>query len=110
MSVVLPGPVDLTDVEEAVGATFYGRGVEYARRNQVLRMRWEGADAALHGSVVGKGGLYQTSAYFVDEDAEFVFEQGECSCPVGFNCKHVVALVIAAVERGRPHRLVSRSR
>ncbi|HEY2699292.1 MAG TPA: DEAD/DEAH box helicase [Pseudonocardiaceae bacterium] len=101
MSTVVPGPVDLVAVEEVVGATFYDRGVDYARRNQVLRMRWNHADVALHGSVIGKGGLYETSAYFVDDDDEFVFEQGECGCPVGFNCKHVAALVIAAVDRGQ---------
>ncbi len=101
MSSAVPGSVDLAGVEEAVGATFYDRGASYARRNRVLRMRWKQADVALYGTVVGNGGLYETSAYFVDYDDNFAFEQGECSCPVGFNCKHVAALVIAAVKRAQ---------
>jgi hypothetical protein len=42
-----------------------------------------------------------------------VFDDGECSCPVGYNCKHVAAIVMAAVD-GRapggsvPGRLASR--
>ena len=102
MSSVLPGSIDLADVEDAVSTTFYDRGADYARRNQVLRIRWDQADLALHGSVVGKGGLYETSVYFEDDDEELVFEQGQCTCPVGFNCKHVAALVIAAADRPRP--------
>ncbi|HEV3359535.1 MAG TPA: DEAD/DEAH box helicase [Pseudonocardiaceae bacterium] len=101
MPPVVPGPVDLANVEEAVSTTFYDRGVDYARRNQVLRMRWDQADLALHGSVIGKGGLYDTSAYFAADDQELLFEQGQCTCPVGFNCKHVAALVISAVDRSR---------
>ena len=29
------------------------------------------------------------------------FEDGECTCPVGYNCKHVAAIVIAADRRAR---------
>ena len=102
MSPALSGPVDLADVEEALGTTVYDRGADYARRNQVLRMRWDEAELALRGSVIGKGGLYQTSAYFADDGEDLLFEQGQCSCPVGFNCKHVAALVIVAAERSGP--------
>src|SRR5439155_11275380 len=31
-------------------------------------------------------------------DGELRFEAGECSCPVGYNCKHVAAVVIAAAN------------
>ena len=105
MPLVLPGSVDLAGLERTVGAAFYTRGVPYARRGQVLRMVWDDLNDSLDGAVVGKGGLYQTIAYFLRRaDGSLRFTQGECTCPVGFNCKHVVALVLAASEgpRGTP--------
>ena len=49
-----------------------------------------------HGSNV-----YQTAAFFSLADGRPAeFELGECSCPVEFNCQHVVALVLSAVAPG----------
>ena len=31
-------------------------------------------------------------------ESVLAFDQGHCSCPVGFDCKHVVALVLAASQ------------
>ena len=98
MSSAFPGPVDLVGMAEVLGAA-YDRGAEYARGNRVLRIQWDVVDLALHGSVVGKGGLYQTSVYFADDQAELAYEQGQCTCPVGFDCKHAAALVLAAADR-----------
>jgi superfamily II DNA or RNA helicase len=95
---MLPAIVDLIGVEDAVGAASYARGAQYARQGMVVRMRWDHAGAALHGTVRGQGGNYETAAYFADPDeTPLVFDQGDCDCPVGFNCKHVVALVLTAV-------------
>lgn len=92
--------VDLSDVEHAVGRTTYDRGTDYALRGAVLGVAWNDIDTALHGAVRGRGDVYEVSAYFDEVDDGVVdFAQGECTCPVGFNCKHVVALVIAAARR-----------
>jgi superfamily II DNA or RNA helicase len=63
-------------------------------------MWWDEQECALHGSVRGQtGGLYTTTAYFSLADGESPqFEQGHCSCPVGLDCKHVVALVLTAAR------------
>jgi hypothetical protein len=97
----IPSAVDLDEVERAVGATFYARGAEYVRQGRVLRMGWDDINDALHGSVIGKGDVYETSAYFSHRRGELEFDEGDCSCPVGFNCKHVAALVVAAASRPR---------
>ncbi|RSD13122.1 DEAD/DEAH box helicase [Amycolatopsis eburnea] len=95
--------IDLDELEAVVGSTFYVRGLDYARRNAVLRSRWSSRDNALHGKVLGRGEVYETSAYFESVDGlPYGFEHGECSCPVGFNCKHVAALVIAAIGADQP--------
>ena len=91
--------VDHTYLEAAAGPSSYARGVEYLRQRAVQRMWWEPA-GTLHGRVRGSGGQsYSTTAYFSGGDGEpLVFGEGHCSCPVGFDCKHVVALVLAAAS------------
>ena len=89
--------VELSEVEEIVGSRSFERGGGYARRNRVARIKWDADAETLTGSVVGQGALYSTTAYFAaDGDGGVAFEEGECSCPVGHNCKHVAAIVIAA--------------
>src|SRR4051794_34841047 len=88
-------------VEAAVGRGAFDRGLDYARRGRVLRLAWEGEGSTLSGSVVGQGGLYRTVAFFeADARGAMGFVDGECTCPVGYNCKHVAALVLAA--QGKP--------
>jgi superfamily II DNA or RNA helicase len=97
------GDVDVGVVEDVVGSRAFQRGVAYVRQNRVLRLRWDDADDTLVAKVIGPGGLYETEAYFDgDHDGYRTFLEGECSCPVGVNCKHVAAIVVAAVEAGEP--------
>ena len=69
-------------------------------------------DTALRGTVRGQGGnVYQAAAFFSLADGlPAEFEMGECSCPVEFNCKHVVALVLSALAPGQPGRPGRRAR
>ena len=94
--------IDLSDVEAAVGARSFQRGRSYAR-NRVLKVEWHGDTATLTGSVVGNGALYETAAFFSsasEGERAPTFRDGECTCPVGYNCKHVAAIVIAASVGG----------
>ncbi len=69
-------------------------------------MQWNSAEGTLRGTVRGRAGdFYAATAYFSSFDGDGLeWEQGECDCPVGFNCKHVAALVLTAVdaERSQP--------
>ena len=63
------------------------------------KIAWDPDDETLTGSVVGQGALYETAAFFAGEpDGVLTFEDGECTCPVGYDCKHVAAIVIAATD------------
>jgi superfamily II DNA or RNA helicase len=96
---------ELSEVEAAVGPRAFDRGRAYARRGRVLELDWDPDGQTLTGSVVGQGALYDTQALFVDGgDGALEFEDGECSCPVGYNCKHVAAIVIAAADSGMTER------
>ena len=75
------------------------RGLDYARRGNVVSVE------ALQGAVLrarvsnGRGQSYQQRITLGNGRVE-----GVCSCPVGYNCKHVVAALVswAANEGRRP--------
>ncbi len=90
---------DLARVEAYLGPAVFARGRAYAENGQVLRIKREtdGRLDTLRGSVVGNGGLYETSATaLVTSDGQRLFSGGYCTCPMMEDCKHVAALVLAA--------------
>src|SRR5579864_2437010 len=95
--VILPG-FDPATLAATVGATCFARGVQYAQQRAVVHVQWDPPELALHGMVRGSTGeFYATAAYFSQfGDLPHEFERGECSCPVGLDCKHAVALILAA--------------
>jgi hypothetical protein len=102
---------DLSEVEAVVGPRSFQRGRAFARKGRVRNIAWDADDETLTGSVVGNGGLYETAAFFASEpDGVLTFGEGECTCPVGYDCKHVAALVIAAFTHGLAFRSAGRAR
>jgi superfamily II DNA or RNA helicase len=96
---------ELSEVEAAVGPRSFDRGRAYARRGRVVEVGWDRDAATLTGSVVGQGALYDAVASFTGAgDGALEFADGECTCPVGYNCKHVAAIVIAATNGGAKER------
>jgi superfamily II DNA or RNA helicase len=94
---------DLSDAEisQQVGSRTFARGEGYAaeRRIRSLVARPEGT--MILGTVEGSGAtLYQTivDSKTVGRRTTWV---GHCSCPVGFDCKHAVALLITACDVAR---------
>jgi hypothetical protein len=82
-------------IQRWVGATFAQRGRAYQRGGHVVDIRWRGD--TLTGRVQGSEyEPYRVSIQFDGSAAE-----GDCSCPVGYNCKHVAALLYAAMESPR---------
>jgi len=102
MQTTMLAGVDLAGLEDAAGPTSYARGTTYARQHAVVTMRWDESESAVRGSVHGRlGDFYSTTAYFSSGDGPAMeFAHGECSCPVGLDCKHVVALVLTAAGYG----------
>jgi len=89
--------IDLSEVREEVGSRSYERGRGYARAQRVLAVDWDPSDLTLKGTVVGTA-PYVTIVHLAEVDGGLAFDAGECSCPVGYDCKHAAALVIAVVE------------
>jgi len=78
-------------LEDHFDAATLLRGKEYARRGHVVSVETS-RDGSLEGEVSnGRGDRYRQTIRFVRGAVA-----GECSCPVGFNCKHVAAVLVAA--------------
>src|SRR6185312_2198915 len=94
MKLVTVRGIDTTTVARAVDGPTYARGVAYASQRAVQHMEWDGADRVLLAVVRGSSGsYYETAVYFEPlRGAKLTFAFGECTCPVDFNCKHVVAV------------------
>ena len=93
-----PGDLFISELDSRFGETTISRGVDYARENRVLSLHWDEDEDeyALSARVLGNGGLYSATAYFESDGDQVAFVEGECTCPVGFNCKHVVAALVAS--------------
>ncbi|MGN6792045.1 MAG: DEAD/DEAH box helicase [Streptosporangiaceae bacterium] len=91
---------DVARLAGVAGAPAFAKGFQYAQQRAVMHVEWDSSESALRGLVRGSGGnFYATAVYFsalrpgLPPDVEVA----ECTCPVEFNCKHAVALVLTAV-------------
>uniref|UniRef100_E6Q6S3 Putative Superfamily II DNA/RNA helicase, SNF2 family n=1 Tax=mine drainage metagenome TaxID=410659 RepID=E6Q6S3_9ZZZZ len=86
--------LDFKEIADAFDDLTYERGARYFQTGRVLRLTIEGESHAT-GLVEGSRG----KAYTVHIELGAVGGRsnltGTCSCPVGWNCKHVVALALA---------------
>src|SRR6185437_5055132 len=100
MRQVALGGVNPASLVDPVGGPSYARGVAYFQQGAVARVWWDSSRSALSGSVRGRTGeYYSTTAFFMLTDGlPPQFEDGRCTCPVGVNCKHVVALILAGTD------------
>ena len=85
------------DIEHAVGEAAYLRGLDYLRRGMVRSAAF-GPHGRIHGEVSGSQlRPYAVAVRYESRDnARLVPVDGHCSCPVGRNCKHMAALLLAA--------------
>ncbi|MDR0627908.1 MAG: SWIM zinc finger family protein, partial [Bifidobacteriaceae bacterium] len=96
--------VDAVDLRRQVGNLTFGRGHDYFRRGLVLpaSIEYDPLDLRLSGRVRGTRPTPYDCRIWLEPtgDGSVVeTESGLCSCPVGFDCKHIVALVLAANAR-----------
>lgn len=84
--------VSITDLEALVSPEIFSRGREYQKSGHVLRAcRF---DRIIAGEIAGTGGYYRVRLT-IDETGI----NGACSCPYPGFCKHMVALVLAWMEK-----------
>ncbi len=82
------------DLRDLVGDACLRRGRDYVRQRRVGSLRPNGSRGVM-ATVRGSGRSYSTQVE-LSEGGEFL--GGDCSCPIGGDCKHVVAVTITARE------------
>jgi superfamily II DNA or RNA helicase len=87
-----------------VGNSTFERGSGYHRSGRVLSLAAHRGGESIVGTVRGSRGRgYQTVVTAtVPSPGAAPHWGGRCTCPMGLDCKHVVAVVLAARERLRP--------
>ncbi len=126
MQRVILRDVDVVSVQDAIGVERYAEGTKAARQRAVIQMHWNPSEQTLTGTVRdwkraaskpapgdGPGEVRTVSAEFrASVGFPLRFRVGYCSCAEGDNCRHVAALVVAAIDEsavpappaGRPRR------
>ncbi|MCC3273351.1 DEAD/DEAH box helicase [Arthrobacter zhangbolii] len=97
-----PPLVDVTDVIRVVGGSAFQRGQTYSRGGAVESLEWDPAGEVLRAQVRGSAAapyrtLLQLSA---KRQGDYRLLDNHCSCPLGFDCKHVAA---AALQSNAEH-------
>ena len=92
-------PLDTIAIERGLPHASVLRGREYWHEGRVRQVRPEPATGLIHGVVEGTDTYEQRIA--VKPERHRTLIEGVCSCPVGFNCKHVAA-VLFALAGARP--------
>ncbi|NEA34674.1 helicase [Streptomyces sp. SID13031] len=77
----------------------YARGLGYAHSGAVRSAWWDSSASALRGRVRGQlENLYEVAVFVsFGDDGQASYLDGECSCPVGLDCKHVAAVALKAI-------------
>ncbi len=96
-------PLNRDDIRHAIDLSSFNRGLAYFQQGRVIDLREEPVAGAvrLQTRVRGSGSrLYvQTIQIPADPDRDPI--DGSCTCPLGYNCKHVAAACLAYEERER---------
>jgi hypothetical protein len=84
------------DISTSFGRNIIERGTRYFKESRVLSCEYDEDNNKLNGSVKGTSETpYQTSASIKKSNKGGFIIQSTCSCPVGWNCNHAVALLLA---------------
>ena len=93
-------PVELTDdqIISRVGHRAFERGLDYARKGRVRGISVAGDGDIISAQSKGSGAHTYQTMVFRKQGARSAPASwaGTCSCPVGSDCKHTAALLIAA--------------
>jgi superfamily II DNA or RNA helicase len=86
------------DIRRQFDPGTFARGDGYARQDRVIEITLDGD--RIYGEVEGSGNKRYQQTIRVKSDKRGVRFSGDCDCPMTHNCKHVVAVLLAELERG----------
>jgi superfamily II DNA or RNA helicase len=94
-----PLPFDPDRLRHAIPPVYVERGERYLLDRRVLTADHDVARGLVTGRVRGSGGrVYQCIVQLGRQADGSPLVVGQCSCPVGYNCKHVAAVLLSLGE------------
>ncbi|WP_104135976.1 DEAD/DEAH box helicase [Cryobacterium sp. Y62] len=86
------------EIARIVGSQSFSRGERYARNGHVTEQSWASSGTHLTGRVSGTSPQPYTVliSFTLNAAGQAVRASGTCTCPMGSNCKHVAALLLAS--------------
>ena len=89
--------VSSIDIASSFSSAYLTQGLQYYRENKVTSLDISQNGALVTAFVAGSNkNRYHVHIFLQAEPEGHIFINGECSCPVGYNCKHVAATMIKA--------------
>ena len=88
------------DIKRQFDPGTFARGEAYSREDRVVAIDVDGA--TIHGEVEGSGNKCYAQRIRVTNGKRGVQFKGDCDCPMSYNCKHVVAVLLALLDRAAP--------
>jgi superfamily II DNA or RNA helicase len=103
------------DIEDFTSRNAVRDGERYWQQGRVLSLTMEQDGTRIEARVRGsQGHPYSLTIEIAEVNGDDLDVMGECSCPVGFNCKHVAAALFAAMahtpQRATPAAPAKRGR
>jgi len=92
--------ISRSDISRVINnPAYFKRGVSYFSDRKVLLSQLD-ADGHIVGRVAGsRGRVYSVNANLIrGADGRLLQVYGDCSCPIGYNCKHVAAVLLDAAQ------------
>jgi len=95
--------VSLNDIQENIDSKSYQRGIQYYSQNSIKYYKadiYQDTNAEETLTILSKvkgSSLYSQNIDIFYISTLDVIIEGQCSCPVGYNCKHVAAVCIKYV-------------
>ncbi|MDF1878391.1 DEAD/DEAH box helicase [Sulfurimonas sp. SAG-AH-194-C20] len=92
--------VSLNDIQDNIDSKYYQRGIQYYSQNTIkfyksnIHTDTNGEDTLTIISKVKGSSLYSQNIDITYISTSDVLIEGSCSCPVGYNCKHIAAVCI----------------
>jgi superfamily II DNA or RNA helicase len=90
------------EIIDQVGPRFFERGVGYYHGGRVLELDVGVEGDTVRGLTRGSGGRHYVQDIAIFSDIDGAWFEGDCTCPVSYNCKHVAAVLLAALDRQVP--------
>ncbi len=84
--------LSLEDLTRIFDFNYVSRGIDYAKKGMVLSSEIHDKNHKITATVQGTGHNKYHCVVTYKEEARYI--SGTCGCPITYNCKHVVAVII----------------